>query len=96
MRLKVFGTVLLIRKIKSIMNKFSEIINQDTTVLFDFFGEWCSPCKMMNPILNQALAAKYQAKGFPTLLLFKKGPQVCRPSGVLQKDILINVITGSY
>ncbi|WP_044404504.1 co-chaperone YbbN [Lacinutrix sp. Hel_I_90] len=78
------------------MNEFLEIINQDTPVLLDFFGEWCSPCKMMNPILNQALAAKYQAKGLPTLLLFKKGQQVYRPSGVLQKDELINIITGSY
>ncbi len=42
---------------------------------------------------NQALAAKYKVRGVPTMLLFKKGKQVWRQSGVLQKDEIINIIT---
>lgn len=41
---------------------------------------------------NQALAAKYQVRGVPTMLLFKKGKQVWRQSGVLSKDDIINII----
>jgi thioredoxin 1 len=44
---------------------------------------------------NQPLAAKYQVRGVPTMILFKNGEQVWRQSGMLQKNDIINVIKSS-
>ncbi|ESU29083.1 thioredoxin [Flavobacterium limnosediminis JC2902] len=41
---------------------------------------------------NQAIAAQFQVRGVPTMLLFKNGKQVWRQSGVLSKNDLISVI----
>ena len=41
---------------------------------------------------NQSLASRYQVRGVPTLMLFKKGKQLWRQSGVLSSDEIINII----
>ncbi len=44
---------------------------------------------------NQPLAAKYQVRGVPTMILFKEGKQLWRQSGVLQKNDLISIINSN-
>tara|TARA_B100001146_G_scaffold47449_1_gene40962 strand:- start:31 stop:330 length:300 start_codon:yes stop_codon:yes gene_type:complete len=93
-------------------SSFQDIITQDVPVLVDFYADWCGPCKMLAPILqqvkaelgddlkivkidvdkNQSLAAKYQVRGVPTMILFKQGNQVWRESGVLQAQDLVTII----
>jgi len=41
---------------------------------------------------NQQLAAKYQVRGVPTMMIFKDGEQQWRQSGVLQKDEIVRKI----
>jgi thioredoxin 1 len=41
---------------------------------------------------NQEIASKYQVRGVPTMILFKKGQQLWRQSGVLSKEEIIKTI----
>ena len=38
-----------------------EVLQSDLPVLVDFFADWCGPCKMMSPMVDQ-FAAQYEGK----------------------------------
>ncbi|MBC5837776.1 thioredoxin [Flavobacterium muglaense] len=41
---------------------------------------------------NQQLAAQYQVRGVPTMILFQNGKQLWRQSGVVQKSDILKII----
>ena len=34
-------------------NFVEEVINSNTKVLVDFYADWCGPCKMMSPVIDE-------------------------------------------
>ncbi|MBQ7783455.1 MAG: thioredoxin [Oscillospiraceae bacterium] len=39
--------------IKINANNLNEIRNNEKTILLDFYADWCGPCRMISPIINE-------------------------------------------
>ena len=39
--------------LKVTINNFDEVKNSEKTVLLDFYADWCGPCRMVSPLVDE-------------------------------------------
>ncbi len=88
---------------------FKELIKEGIH-LVDFYAEWCGPCKMMMPVLeniqdkidiikvnvdeHENLASEYRVMSIPTLIFFKDGEILNELVGFTPEEELLEIING--
>jgi len=58
-----------------------DVLQSDKPVLLDFWAEWCGPCKMIAPLLDQA-AAEYADKLSIVKLNIDENPNTPQKFGI--------------
>ncbi len=60
---------------------FDELINSDKPVLVDFWAEWCGPCKMIGPVVEQ-LAGEYEGRAIIAKMDVDQNAQIPAKFGI--------------
>ena len=71
-----------------------EVLEADTVVLVDFWAEWCGPCKMVAPILDD-LSQEYDGKIKFTKVDVDENPETAMKYGIRSIPTLLVFKGGS-
>ena len=72
----------------------NEVLNSELPVLVDFWAEWCGPCKMVSPIVEE-LSNEYNGKIKVAKLDVDSNPQTATNYGIRGIPTLLMFKDGS-
>ena len=90
----------------------AEVLQSDKPVLVDFWAEWCAPCRMLAPTIDDIandydgrlkvaklnvdhfgdIAARFQIRGIPTILVFNDGEVHDQLVGAGSKETIVRMV----
>ena len=71
-----------------------EVLKSDKPVLVDFYADWCGPCKMMAPVVEE-LAELYQGKAKVGKLNVDDNEEIAMKYGVMSIPTLLVIKNGN-
>lgn len=95
----------MVKKINS--SEFEQVKN-NKAIIVDFSAEWCGPCKMLAPVMEQLsdeitdvdenpdLAREYRIMNIPAVIAIKGGQVAGQQIGLVSKDDMKGFIDGVF
>lgn len=84
-----------------------EVLESTEVVVVDFYADWCGPCKMLSPIMDEVsedhkvykinvdeegdLAYQYNIMSIPCVIAFKDGKEYKRSVGLVDKESILKL-----